>query len=341
MKSGFFGVVAVASLGLMAQSALAQCLEAEANDSRATANPCVISAGGTITGNTTSASGVGFDYFRVQTAPLPLGIYRHRLLITSTTPGHAGTIRGNGQTAAPADTLPGIPWNGVVGAPNTTELAAQTSSTATTPARFNQWYGFGKSEEMYYRVTGGAGTTADYVATMETVPVVATPIGIYAPGLITIDTFAEGHSTDTDLKIYDSNLNAILGYENDDESVLAGTPGTGATLQSWLPRTYAPGTYFLAISNFHLSNNNASASDDDFRTGNTLDFPNIIVNSSTTANLNMQFTIADSLGTTLTVPNTKLGAYDVNWFTFTVTPEPGSLALLAVGGLALIRRRRA
>jgi hypothetical protein len=85
----------------------------------------------------------------------------------------------------------------------------------------------------------------------------------------------------------------------------------------------------------------ASPSDDDFRTGAMLDFNGAIVNSSTTANLNMAFTISDGVNS-LGVANTKLGAYDVNWFTFNVVPEPGTYISLG-GGLALLalaRRRR-
>lgn len=236
--------------------------------------------------------------------------------------------------------MAGIPWNGVVGTPNTTDTAFQTSSTATTPARFNQWYGFGQGENLYYRVTGGTTTTADYLSTLETVPVVPTDIGSYAPGQISISTFNQGHSTDTDLWIYDSNFQAIAGYGNDDESPLGGTPGTGATLQSFLSRPYAPGVYYMALSNFALANDQASPSDDDFRTGSVLDFAGIVANSSTTTALNMAFTISDSAGASLQVPNTKVGAYDINFFRFTVTPEPGSLALLALGAVGLISRRR-
>ena len=52
---------------------------------------------------------------------------------------------------------------GVIG---TTDTTVQTS--VTTPSRFNQWYGFGAQEEIYYRVTGSTSTTAPYIATMST-----------------------------------------------------------------------------------------------------------------------------------------------------------------------------
>ncbi len=337
MKHTIISAVVVA---LASSTALAQFTETEANDSKAAANAFAgLAAGSTIRGNSTATTGVGLDYFDLTIGAAPLGIYRHRLVITTAgTAGHTGTIRGLSQNAAPADTLAGVPWDGVVGTAGTGDNTAQTSSTTSTPPRFNQWYGFGKQERFYYRVNGGTTTTADYIATMETVPVVPVNIGSFQPGQISITTFNQGHTTDTDMWVYDANLNAIAGYGNDDESPLGGTPGTGASLQSWLSRNYAPGTYYLALTNFAFQNNMLSPSDDDFRTGTVMDFANLAVNSSTTANLNMTFTITDSAGS-LQVPNTKAGVYDINWFSFTVLPEPASMSLFALGLLAFRRRR--
>lgn len=317
--------------------------ETEGNDSKAAANvvPGFGIAFNAIQGNSVSGSGVGLDYFDIQMAPMPLAIYKHRLTITTSgTAGHTGTIRGLGQAAAPADTMPGVPWDGVVGSANTTDTTVQSSSTATNPPRYNQWYGFGQGERFYYRVAGSASTTADYVATLTTSVVTPTFIGSYQPGQISITTFGQGHSTDTDLWVYDAGLNAIAGYGNDDESTLGGTPGTGSTLQSWLSRSYAPGIYYLALSNFQLANNMASPSDDDFRTGSLMDFSGLIVNSSTSVNLNMTFTIADAAGNSLQVPNTKVSQFDVNWFAFEVVPSPGAATLLGLGGILALRRRR-
>lgn len=348
-KALLFSLAAGAAL---TASAHAQTfLETEPNDTRATGNPVVgLSAAGNggafnaIQGNSLAASGVGLDYFAIRTQPLPLGIYRNRLVITTTgTVGHTGTIRSIGQNASAPDTLPGVPWDGVVGTGNfATDGTGQSTSTLTTPARFNQWYGFGKGEQFNYRVTGTASTTGDYVATMETVPVTPVDLGSFEQGLITMNWNGQGHTTDTDMWVYDSGFNAIAGYGNDDSSLaLNGAPIATTSLQSFLARSYAPGVYYIALSNFSLTNNQASPSDDNFRTGAMLDFPDIVINSSTTANLNMAFTVQDSvMAAPLAVANTKAAAYDINWFKFTVVPTPSSMALLGLGGLIAARRRR-
>jgi len=304
MKRSIHALAAFSAAGILAASAAAQVNnpEIEANDAKLTATTANSGGAGMvltdfITGTSISATGVGLDYFRVRTATAPLAIYRHRFVITTVgAAGHTGTIRGLNQTA------------GVVGA---TDSTVQTSSTATTPPRMNQWYGFGKGEEIFYRVTGAAATTAPYTSTLETTTV--TPISgpIVPAGPVVITTVAQGHTTDTDLWLYDSTLTPLVGGGNDDESIAGG--GSGATLQSRLTRTLSPGTYYLAISNFNSCNNLASPIDDDFRAGIVLDLPNAHANSSTTANANVTVSIGGTQ-----VPAIKAAAFDVVFIQFTV-----------------------
>ncbi|MGH7178617.1 MAG: hypothetical protein ACREJC_14665, partial [Tepidisphaeraceae bacterium] len=270
-------VAVAAVVGLAGQAANAVIFaEVEANDTKTAANlvagmASADSITGTTTGASTTVAGVASaDYFRVSTAAAAPGIYKHQLVLTSAVVGHTGTIRGLTQTSSTA--------GGVIN--TTSDTAMQTSSTATTPPRMVQWYGFGKSESIYYRVAGVAATTAPYTATLTDSAVSTTDAAtVFTSGSITITTVGQtGTSqTDTDLWVYDSNFNAIATYGNDDEG-----PG-GATLGSRLIRSYGPGaTFYIAISNFQVSNNQASPADDDFQTGAVLDFPDAVANSSTT-----------------------------------------------------------
>lgn len=323
-------IVALAGLALGAAASATTFNETEPNDNRAGANLiATLVNGDTIVGNTTGSSttvpgAASADYFRVRTGAGALGIYRNRLVITTTgTAGHTGTLRG---------------LNQIAGAPGTTDTTLQTTSTATTPARYNQWYTFGRETDLYYRVTGTASTTADYTATYEQVAVTPTAIaGSFNAGNITITTIGQGHTTDTDFWVYDANFNAIPGYGNDDESIAGG--GTGATLQSLLTRNYAAGTYYIAMSNFALTNNQTAAPDDDFQTGALTDFADVLLSSSTSATANTTFTITDGV-TSVQVANVHDSAYVVNFFSFTVVPTPGAAALLGLAGLAGVRRRR-
>jgi hypothetical protein len=290
----------------------AQFSEVEPNDNKSQATLVAgIASGGTISGVSTGSSGSGLDYFRVKTSTLPRGIYRHRLIISTSGPtGHTGTIRGLSQNFG----------NIIAG----TDVIVQTSTASTTPPRFNQWYGFGRQEEIYYRVVGTSSTTEPYTCTLETTGIMPFLLGDFSPGTITISTLEQGHMTDTDLWVYDADLDPIATYGNDDESVAGG--GTGLTTQSLLTRTYAQGIYYLALTNFNFANHLASPPDDDFRNGNVLDFPDAAANSSTAADVDISFAITDAAGTH-TFPASKTGPYDTAWFKFTVgLPPPDYLA---------------
>ncbi len=340
MKKHVAMLATIAGLAL-ASSAYAQYgtgpNEVEGNDSKSAAdtnqgtwNLPGANASGVVVGTSTASSGAGIDTYHLRTAAASGGIYRHRMVITSNIAGHTGSIRGVNQVGAAA----GV-WDGsTVGTPGTTDSAAQSTSSATTPARFNQWYTFGPAADLYYRVTGSSTTTAPYSINYEVSTVAPIPGPTFAnPGSITITTMGQGHSTDTDMWVYDANFNPILGYGNDDESVNGG--GGGTTLQGIFTRNYAAGIYYLAISNYNVCNNMGSPNDDDYRTGTMLDFGGMALNSSTSAGLNLAVSIGG-----IAVPNTKVGAYDINFIQFEVLPTPGAAALMGLAGLAGLRRRR-
>lgn len=285
-------------------------LDQEPNDVKPDATPVNgIMNGQTIagisTGTSTTAPGLASaDYFKVRTATAALGIYKHRLTITTEgTAGHASTIRGLTQTG------------GVIN--QGTDAIVQTALTAASgdlPARTVQWFGFGKEEEIFYRVTGTASTTDPYTSTLSTTPVspiVATQV--YQPGDITIMR-AAGNTTDMDIWVYDSNFDAIpcLGRNSPEPVTLTGN--------------FASGTYYVAVTNSNFANDQASCPPDTLLTGIVTDFPNAAANSSSTTSANLGITITDSFGGTETLPLTKPGAFEIVFVEFTVVPSGSLLA---------------
>ena len=315
-------LVLTAGLCALPSVALGQYTETENNDTKGTANAIAAMASGqTLTGSstgtsTTAAGGLtSVDYWRVQTVAAPLGIYRHVLTLNNSS-FTSGIRTGVNQTGAPADTLAGAPWDGVVGTAGTTETAAQTS---TGTPEINAWYGFGKSETTILRITGTTSTTAPYVMTLATTPVTPTDLGTFAQGQISISPLVSGTTTDTDFWVYDSTFTPILGSGNDDEDPLGGSTGTGGSLAGYLARTYSPGRYYIAMSNWNLCNNRTSPSDDGYRTGTMLDVADVALNSSSTATaVNLNFTMADSAGRTAPVSASRAEVFGIMWFTFEV-----------------------
>jgi len=334
LRQWFASSIVIASL---VSSAFAQYMESEPNDSRAQANAFTLNPGEWVQGVSMGSTGSEQDYFLVRTAAAAPAIYRYRLVLTSDIVGHTGEIRGQGQNPAP----PG-PWTGPVGTGNGNEGWVQRSSSATNPPRFVQWYGFGRQEQIYYRVTGTSSTTEPYRATLERLEITPTNLGTFQPGTITISTIG-GTVLNTDLWVYDGNFNAIPGYGNDNESTDGG--GTGTTNQSLLRRDYAPGVYYLALTRWDLVNEQGSPSDDRWRTGGML-FPEnagaVLSSASTTTSATFTFTVTDSTGPQ-SFSFTGMESYEIKWFRFEVVPEPASVVALSVGVVSLLgfRRRRA
>lgn len=311
-------VPAIACFLVFGGMAAAQLVEIEPNENKAQSlanGPFLLSAAGpntyvtgTTTGTSTTLAGAASaDTFLIKTEPLPLGIYQHSMTITTAgTAGHTGTLRGLTQTA------------GVINAG--TDATAQTSVTSTLPARMNRWYGFGKSEQIHYRVAGTSTTSMPYVSTLTTTQVTPAVLGPFQGGLsgqVTITTVGQGHSTDTEIWVYDSNLNAIPGFGNDDE------PAPSTVLQSRLTRNFAPGTYYMAVSAVTFANNQPAPADDRFQTGTCLDFPDVATHGSslpttvTTAPIPLNFNVIDACGWHQVSVN-KPGSFSIAWYQFTV-----------------------
>ena len=282
--------------------------EIEPNETKAQAltnGAFTLVAGDTLTGTTTGTSttvagAASADTYLVKTSPLPLGsIYRHRLAITTAGGvGHTGSIRGLASTATGA----------IAGGDST--FQSSTTSTFSVPIRMNQWYGFGKEEQLYYRVTGAVGTTTAYVSTLSTTTITpSVQAGSIEAGTITIDKGIASPVTDKDMILFDSNFNPIAGIDDPDTQALS--------------VNLAAGTYYFALGRFSTAagpfagNTNIQGS---FQAGTVLDFADAVATSST-FNLTLPSVIAITSGagpTTATAP--ALTPYDVAWFVLTVGP---------------------
>jgi hypothetical protein len=274
-------------------------VEAEPNDTPAQSTPAMLASGQGVVGHTTGASltipgSPSVDYFLISTAAAPPGIYRHRMAITSSgAAGHTGTLRGLTQTSGTIN--PG------------TDATFQTSLATTSPPRMNQWYGFGRSEQIRYRVAGSTTTSLEYIATLETVPV--TPVdfpGDLPVGEITI-TRGTGTTATVDMLVYDAGFQPFMDFNNDGGNTLT--------------RTFARGAYYLAVSNSNTADTRPSGLDSSSRSGNVLEFPGAVANSTTTlvATLTMLFTGGGG-STSQEVFVSKDNPFDVVWIKFRVGP---------------------
>jgi hypothetical protein len=289
--------------------------EAEPNNNKAQANEFTLAHGDGITGTTTAGTGTGDpgspDYFRIKTAPAPLGLYKHRLLLTNSTPFNTTWIRGLTQSPVGAGT-----WPCGLGAATGTESIGQNHITEGD-TRVQIWYGFGKGEEVYYRIAGTASSTGQYTALLETTPLAPPHLGTFQAGMIAISTAGQGHSNDTHLRIYDANFDAIPGYSNSRGSINGGFTNNSAHV-SYLRRQFGPGTYHMAITIGNLATAEGAPCDDHLRDGVMMDLPDGAMNTAglLTA-FDVSFTMTDSNGTT-SFPAERPGRREVAWFTFDV-----------------------
>jgi subtilisin-like proprotein convertase family protein len=304
------GVVAALSTSALAQTNFP---EVEPNDTKAGANAVGGATGmvatdtitGTTTGTSTTVAGdASSDNYLITVGAAPLGIYLYDLTLTSTIAGHTGTIRGLTSTGGVANAG--------------TDALLQTSSTTTTPARAVRWYGFGQQEQLYYRVTGTATTTAPYTARLTRTTVTPIPVvGSVPPGTVNIvPDAATVVAYDTDFLVLDSNFNTIGGIDDLD--------GTGVTL------SLAPGTYYIAGGSFNTTTNFA-ALQGTFVTGAVTDFPGILTNNVSSTNTttygmeiregsNTGAILATATGTPRAGPTNP---FVVDWFVFTVAVPTG------------------
>jgi len=283
--------------------------ETEANDSKALAGTFASTVGTSMCGTSTGTGLSGgdlttADYFKVTTAAHP-GIVRRTIIIESNGPLPTLTIRGTDQTAAVIN--PAL------------DVSLQTASLVGGSTRV-QWYTLGNdtsadARSIYARVTGSTSTLLPYRLTVNSADTV-TPTDLsrsITPGSVTISTVGQTGAlqTDTTLLVLDSNYNPIPEFTNEDE------PTPGMTLGSKLTRTFAAGTYYLAVTRWNTAVSIPAAADDRYQSSETADFPGVLVSSSTSVNTNVSFQITDGTGSFVT-PATAAGNHDILFFKMVV-----------------------
>jgi hypothetical protein len=309
MKTTFLkSLTGVTATMLLASYAGAQVAnnEVEPNDNKAAATLADSGGAGMVagdyitgisTGTSTTAGGVGAnaDTFRIKVAAAPLAIYRHEMTIAGTP--WALTVRGLSQTGTPAA-------GGTIGTTDNTLITA----AAVSGNEVASWYGFGKQEELYFRVTGTTSTVGAYTATMSTTPVTPVDIaGSILEGSITIRP-AAANTSDMDWWLYNANLDPISGAGRD-----SGTP------LGHLTTSLTPGTYYVAWSRFNGANNQASGIGESFF-GTVLDFPNAFASSAAVTAIPQSIEIQSIAGT---VPGSAPAISQVGevvWYRFNVLP---------------------
>ncbi|QQS08352.1 MAG: hypothetical protein IPK69_10155 [Phycisphaerales bacterium] len=211
---------------------------------------------GLTTGATTNGDDGSQDTYRIKTPAAASGIYKYTVTLSSDTPGHTATLRGLTQTG------------GVINAG--TDTTFQTAFTDVDTTRKNVWYGFGREEEMYYRVAGTASTTGSYTVTINRESVTR-------EGLLTNPSNAGQLTvrvTGGDPEIWVMNGDTLVtldGYNNDDT--------IGGGLVSTLTRDFQAGRYTLVLSDYNLGCDLPSPVDEAGPVDPVVDFPNSMVSS--------------------------------------------------------------
>ncbi len=278
--------------------------ETETNSQKATANSAAIASGAGVFGSSRGASIASgadnsADYFLITTPVQPAGIYRHRMIITVDGPeGHVGSLRGLSQSG-------GVIQPG-------TDSQMQTSQVSSQPQRFNQWYGFAAGTQMYYRVAGNSSTTGTYFATLDTQPVTPTDLaGSLEPGTITISP-GMTNSTTVDMLVFDENFQPIANFNTD------AAPS--------LTRTFAAGTYYLAVSDVNTTDSRAAGTGSTILSNTVCDFAGVVANTSTSSVADLSMNFADGVSGNVSVALNKPALFDVAWVRFVVggsAPCPG------------------
>jgi hypothetical protein len=319
-------LAAGASVALATTAGAAVFSETEPNNTKATANLFTMTNGDQISG-TTNNSTTDPDYFRIRATTLDSTL--KITLNTLTAPVLTSfSVRGVNRGFVTGD--------------------VEVSNGTRSPIK---WYTVGNSSDITVRLarTSGSGMVDYTTNRVNFAQTTITPqdLGSFdgAAGL-TITGGATGSFTATDVFIYDSSF-ALVGA-NDNRAV---NDGRG----QWVGNL-ANGVYFVAIAStagyiakpysstpgdpfYSPAGSNASQ----FQLDNFADDPNpfgALYRAENLSRSGADHGVQINGASFNAVSTNGLGAQEISWYQITVVPAPGAAALLGLGGLAALRRRR-
>jgi hypothetical protein len=242
------------------------------------------------------------NIFHVRTAPLPAGVYRHRLTQAPFSwVGNYPAILGRTQ------------WHHTIDPSSTTVV--QQSTLSTSPGNFLQWYGFGQAEDLFLDM-GSFSRSFGTTYRLETQPVA--PVVFTVPySYISFSLHSPaGGAVDADLALYDASFDAL--------------PGFGTRYPSQCSGGLLPGTYYLAVSGGPLHNHLEANPADVYHSDSVLDFRGAVVSGST--NVGQSYTL--NLGTGTSLPITFTESFQVHWFQFDIGSSQYSASFCPGDGTA-------